>query len=41
MVVIVGMFYWMFVRRMEDEAALWRATDALLTFLEGTGAGTS
>jgi hypothetical protein len=37
MVVIVGMFYWISVRRMRDEAALWRAADELLTFLEGTG----
>jgi hypothetical protein len=36
-VVIVGMFYWISVQRMEDEAALWRAADELLTFLEGTG----
>jgi hypothetical protein len=36
MTVIVGMFYWMFVRRMVDEAALWRAADELLTFLEST-----
>jgi hypothetical protein len=28
-VVIVGMFYWMFVRRMVDEAALWRAATAI------------
>ena len=31
------MFYWISVLRMEDEAALWRAGDELLTFLEGTG----
>jgi hypothetical protein len=31
------MFYWMFVRRMKDEAALWRAADQLLSFLESTG----
>jgi hypothetical protein len=37
MVVIVGMFYWVFVQRMEDEAALWRAADELLTFLTATG----
>ena len=37
MVVIVGMFYWKSVQRMEDEASLWRAADNLLTFLEGTG----
>jgi hypothetical protein len=37
MVVIVGMFYWISVQRMADEAALWRAADELLAFLEGTG----
>jgi hypothetical protein len=37
MVVIVGRFYWMFVRRMQDEAGLWRAADELLACLEGTG----
>jgi hypothetical protein len=37
MVVIVGMFYWISVQRMRDEAALWRAADELLSFLEGTG----
>jgi hypothetical protein len=37
MVVIVGMSYWKSVQRMQDEAALWRAADSLLTFLEGTG----
>ena len=37
MVVIVGMFYWISVQRMEDEAALWRAADELLTFLAATG----
>jgi hypothetical protein len=37
MVVIVSMFYWISVQRMRDEAALWRAADELLTFLEGTG----
>jgi hypothetical protein len=37
MVVIVGMFYWVSVQRMEGEAALWRAADELLTFQEGTG----
>ena len=31
------MFYWKSVQRMQDEAALWRAADSLLTFLEGTG----
>ena len=35
--VIVGTFYWISVQRMEDEAALWRAADSLLTFLESTG----
>jgi hypothetical protein len=37
MVVIVGVFYWKSVQRMADEAALWRAADEGLTFLEGTG----
>lgn len=37
MVAIVGFFYWIFLRRMEDEEALWRAADETLAFLEGTG----
>jgi len=37
MVVIVGLFYWVFVRRMRDEQAIWRAVDEALNFLEGTG----
>jgi len=37
MAVIVGMFYSVVVRHMEDEAALWRAADSLLNFLESTG----
>ena len=37
MVVIVGMFYWKSVQRMRGEAALWRAADEVLAFLEGTG----
>ncbi len=36
MVVIVGLFYWVFVRRMRDEQAIWRAADEAMTFLEGT-----
>ena len=37
MVVIVGFFYWVSLRRMNDEEAVWRAADEALTFLEGTG----
>jgi hypothetical protein len=37
MIVIVGMFYWKSVQRMEDEAALWHAADELLTFLWASG----
>ena len=37
MAVIMGMFYWVFVRRLEGETALWRAVDELLIFLENTG----
>ena len=37
MVVIVGFFYWVFLRRMQDEAAIWRAADQAAAFLEGTG----
>jgi hypothetical protein len=37
MVVIVGMFYWMMLRRMEDEAAIWRAAHETCEFLMGTG----
>jgi hypothetical protein len=37
MIVIVGMFYWVFVQRMEGEAALWRAAGELLAFLAATG----
>jgi hypothetical protein len=37
MVVIVGMFYWMMLLRMEDEAAIWRAAHEACEFLVGTG----
>ncbi len=37
MVVIVGLFYWVFVRRMQDERAIWRAAHEALDFLQGTG----
>jgi hypothetical protein len=37
MVVIVGLFYWVMLNKMDDEAAVWRAADEALTFLEGTG----
>ncbi len=37
MVVIVGMFYWMMLRRMVDEAAIWRAAHETCEFLLGTG----
>jgi hypothetical protein len=37
MAVIVGLFYWMFLCRMHDEQAVWRAAHEALTFLEGTG----
>jgi hypothetical protein len=37
MVVIVGLFYWVFLRKMRDEEAIWRAADEALAFLEGTG----
>lgn len=33
MVPIVGMFYWMMLLRMEDEAAIWRAARETCTFL--------
>lgn len=37
MVVIVGLFYWMQMLKMRDEAAIWRAADEALGFLEDTG----
>lgn len=37
MVVIVGMFYWMMLLRMQDEAAIWRAAHETCEFLLGTG----
>ena len=37
MAVIVSFFYWVSLRRMRDEAAVWRAADEALTFLESTG----
>ncbi len=37
MVAIVGMFYWMMLLRMEDQAAIWRAAHQTCEFLAGTG----
>ena len=37
MVPIVGLFYWVNLLKMENEAAIWRAADEALAFLEGTG----
>jgi hypothetical protein len=37
MVVIVGLFYWVMLNKMDDEAAIWRAADEALAFLESTG----
>ena len=37
MVAIVGLFYWVFIPRMRDEQAIWRAAHSALEFLEGTG----
>ena len=37
MVAIVGLFYWVHVRKMRDEASVWRAAREALAFLEGTG----
>lgn len=37
MAVIVGLFYWVFLRRMRDERAIWRAAGEALAFLEETG----
>ncbi len=36
MVVIVGLFYWVSLRKMKGEPAIWRAADAALDFLEQT-----
>jgi hypothetical protein len=37
MVAIVGMFYWMMLLRMEDEAAIWRAAREACSFLMRSG----
>ncbi|UCC61574.1 MAG: hypothetical protein JSV36_12275 [Anaerolineae bacterium] len=37
MVPIVSLFYWVFIGRMRDEEAIWRAAHNALEFLEGTG----
>ena len=37
MVAIVGLFYWVFLRRMRSQEAVWRAAHEALAFLEGTG----
>lgn len=37
MVVIVGLFYWVSVRRMEGEQAIWRAAHQALDWLASTG----
>jgi hypothetical protein len=37
MVAIVGMFYWMMLLRMENEAAIWRAARATCEFLVRSG----
>ncbi|MFO7698762.1 MAG: hypothetical protein R6X16_16630 [Anaerolineae bacterium] len=37
MVAIVGMFYWMMLLRMEDEAAIWRAARETCEFLMASG----
>lgn len=37
MVAIVGLFYWVHVRKMQDEQAVWRAAHEVLDFLEATG----
>ncbi len=36
MVVIVGLFYWMQMLKMDGEAAIWRAADQALSYLEDT-----
>jgi hypothetical protein len=37
MVVIVGLFYWVFLLKMKNIEAIWRAADEALTFLKDTG----
>jgi hypothetical protein len=37
MVVIVGMFYWMMLLRMDDEAAIWRAARETCEFVQSHG----
>jgi hypothetical protein len=37
MAVIVGLFYWKHVLKMQDERAVWRAAREALAFLKGTG----
>jgi hypothetical protein len=37
MVVIVGLFYWMQMLKMDGESSIWRAADQALGYLEGTG----
>ena len=37
MAVIVGLFYWVNLLKMQDEAAIWRAAHEALEFLAGTG----
>jgi hypothetical protein len=37
MVVIVGLFYWVMLNKMDNEAAVWRAADEAMAFLENTG----
>lgn len=37
MVAIVGMFYWMMLRRMKDEEAIWQAARETCTFLMDSG----
>ena len=37
MVVIMGLFYWISLQRMRNEAAVWRAAEEALAFLKGTG----
>jgi hypothetical protein len=37
MVAMVGLFYWVMLNKMENEAAIWRAADEALAMLEATG----
>jgi len=37
MIVMVGLFYWVFLLRMNGAQAVWRAADEALSFLEETG----